>query len=63
MEARDTAFRPETDTDGRILADFTDSTPKGKEFFGGYKNASLFKEVLRKPCPAEYSRDKDACFS
>jgi hypothetical protein len=62
MEARDAAFRPKADTDGSILADFTDGTPKGKELFSGYKNASLFKEVLREPCPAEYRRDKDARF-
>src|SRR5271165_6623450 len=62
MEAREVAFRPKPDTDRSILADFTDGPPKGKEFFSGYNDAGLFEEVLRKPSPAEYRRDKDARF-
>src|SRR5450631_3827327 len=62
MEASDAAFRSEAETDRSVLADFTDGTPKGKEFFSRYEDASLLKEVLRERRPAKHRRNNNARF-
>jgi hypothetical protein len=52
VESRNATLRPETNTDGSVLADFTDGASQGEEFLRGDEDAGLIEEVLREQgCP------------
>ena len=61
------ALRPglgsEGKADARVFADFSDGTPKGKQFFGGEEYPGLLKEIRREPCPAEYRGNRNSHLS